>query len=41
MPGSFLTHLTETLEGISADGLYKRERMITSAQSGRIGKVLA
>ena len=40
MPGSFLTHLTETLEGISADGLYKRERMITSAQSGRISVML-
>lgn len=32
----FLTHLRETLTGIEAEGLMKRERLITSAQGGRI-----
>jgi len=36
MSQAFLTHLTATLDGIEQDGLYKRERMITSAQSGQI-----
>ena len=36
MSQAFLTHLTATLNGIEQDGLYKRERMITSAQSGQI-----
>ena len=37
MSSGFLEHITETLNGIEADGLYKRERLITSPQSGRIG----
>ncbi len=36
MPHDFLTHLTETLQQIEKDGLYKRERMITSPQGGNI-----
>ena len=32
----FDTHLTNTLNSIEADGLLKRERMITSPQSGQI-----
>ncbi len=32
----FAAHLTETLAGIDADGLMKRERQITSPQGGRI-----
>ncbi|WP_376870545.1 glycine C-acetyltransferase [Albirhodobacter sp. R86504] len=36
MSTAFLTHLTATLNEIEQDGLYKRERMITSPQSGRI-----
>ncbi len=32
----FLEHLQATLRGIEAEGLLKRERMITSAQSGHI-----
>lgn len=36
MPERFLDHISETLSEIDADGLYKRERLITSAQSGRI-----
>ncbi|MEM6384901.1 MAG: glycine C-acetyltransferase [Pseudomonadota bacterium] len=32
----FDTHLTETLAGIEADGLMKRERDITSAQGARV-----
>lgn len=32
----FSTYLTETLSGIEADGLMKRERLITSPQGGRI-----
>jgi len=36
MPSPFLDHLTQTLQAIDRDGLYKRERTITSAQAGRI-----
>lgn len=36
MSKRFLDHISVTLKGIDADGLYKRERLITSAQSGRI-----
>mgnify|MGYP003331469866 FL=1 len=32
----YLTHLDETLKVIEADGLYKRERLLTSAQSSKI-----
>jgi glycine C-acetyltransferase len=32
----FLAHLTETLAAIEAEGLTKRERLITTPQSGRI-----
>ncbi|MGB3313005.1 MAG: glycine C-acetyltransferase [Albidovulum sp.] len=33
---SFLKHLGETLTGIEADGLFKRERLITSAQGAHV-----
>jgi glycine C-acetyltransferase len=36
MPETFLSHLTETLKQIEADGLYKRERSIVSPQAGHI-----
>ena len=36
MSQRYLIHLGETLKVIEADGLYKRERLITSAQSGKI-----
>lgn len=36
MSNAFLSHISETLTQIEADGLYKRERMITSPQSGEI-----
>ncbi|SDC65832.1 glycine C-acetyltransferase [Ruegeria marina] len=36
MSQSFLSHLTETLAQIEAEGLYKRERLITSPQGGEI-----
>jgi len=36
MLDKFTTHLRETLSAIDRDGLYKRERPITSPQSGRI-----
>lgn len=36
MTAAFLAHVTETLNGIRADGLYKTEREITSPQSGNI-----
>ncbi|WP_299281401.1 glycine C-acetyltransferase [uncultured Tateyamaria sp.] len=36
MTQAFLTHVTDTLAQIEADGMTKRERMITSAQGGRI-----
>ena len=37
---SFLNHLSQTLADITAEGLYKRERLITSAQAGRISVAL-
>ena len=36
MSNAFLSHIGETLTQIEADGLYKRERMITSPQGGEI-----
>ncbi|GGE52139.1 glycine C-acetyltransferase [Actibacterium pelagium] len=36
MSDSFLTHITETLTEIEDQGLYKRERLITSPQGGRV-----
>ncbi len=36
MSTAFLTHVSQTLSQIDADGLYKRERMITSPQRGEI-----
>jgi glycine C-acetyltransferase len=33
---AFLAHLVETLSGIEAEGLYKRERLITSAQGAHV-----
>jgi glycine C-acetyltransferase len=36
MSASFYDHLTETLKEIDADGLYKRERVITSQQFSEI-----
>lgn len=36
MPHSFLQHLTDTLARIEADGLMKRERLITSPQGSEI-----
>ncbi|MEL6452900.1 MAG: aminotransferase class I/II-fold pyridoxal phosphate-dependent enzyme, partial [Pseudomonadota bacterium] len=36
MTAAFLTHITDTLAQIEADGMLKRERAITSAQGGRI-----
>ena len=36
MSESFLTHISETLRQIEAEGLMKRERMITSPQGGEI-----
>lgn len=36
MQTGFIDHITETLQGIEADGLLKREREIVSPQSGRI-----
>lgn len=36
MPAAFLSHLSRTLSEIEAEGLYKRERLITSAQGGHI-----
>ncbi|SLN62405.1 2-amino-3-ketobutyrate coenzyme A ligase [Falsiruegeria litorea R37] len=36
MSHAFLSHVSDTLEQIEAEGLYKRERMITSAQGGEI-----
>lgn len=37
MSTGFLDHIAGTLKGIEAEGLYKRERLIVSAQAGRIG----
>ena len=39
MTTAFLRHLTDTLHGIEAEGLYKRERPLTSAQAGRISVI--
>ncbi|GGH33164.1 2-amino-3-ketobutyrate coenzyme A ligase [Cribrihabitans marinus] len=36
MSQAFLTHITDTLTQIDAEGLYKRERLITSPQRGEI-----
>lgn len=36
MPQNFLARISETLREIEADGLYKRERLITSAQSATV-----
>ncbi|AAV96587.1 glycine C-acetyltransferase [Ruegeria pomeroyi] len=36
MSQSFLSHITDTLAQIEAEGLYKRERLITSPQGGEI-----
>ncbi len=36
MADAFLSHISETLTQIEAEGLYKRERMITSPQGGEI-----
>lgn len=36
MPKPFIDHISETLTQIDAEGLYKRERQITSAQSGTV-----
>jgi len=36
MTHAFIAHVNDTLSGIEADGLYKREREITSPQSARI-----
>ncbi|WP_171177321.1 glycine C-acetyltransferase [Ruegeria sp. HKCCD8929] len=36
MSDTFLSHVTDTLAQIEAEGLYKRERMITSPQGGEI-----
>ncbi|WP_341861219.1 glycine C-acetyltransferase [Gymnodinialimonas sp. 57CJ19] len=36
MSTQFLDHISNTLTGIENDGLYKSERLITSAQAGRI-----
>ncbi len=40
MTTAFLDHLNQTLAGIDAEGLMKRERAITSAQGGRISVTL-
>ncbi|GAA0782989.1 glycine C-acetyltransferase [Roseibium denhamense] len=36
MPSAFLSHVTQTLTEIEAEGLYKRERLISSPQGGHI-----
>ncbi len=36
MPKPFIADITRTLHQIEADGLYKRERLITSAQAGTV-----
>ncbi|WP_170755392.1 glycine C-acetyltransferase [Ruegeria lacuscaerulensis] len=36
MADAFLTHISDTLAQIESEGLYKRERMITSPQGGEI-----
>ena len=34
MSQSFLSHVSDTLAGLEAEGLMKRERLITSPQGG-------
>ncbi|RFC69032.1 MULTISPECIES: glycine C-acetyltransferase [Mesorhizobium] len=36
MPGSFIDHMSQELEGLKSAGLYKSERVITSMQSAEI-----
>ncbi|MEO9651188.1 MAG: glycine C-acetyltransferase [Roseobacter sp.] len=36
MTQAYLSHITDTLDQIAADGMYKRERSITSAQAGQV-----
>ncbi len=36
MTDAYLKHISDTLDGIAADGMMKREREITSPQSGKI-----
>ncbi len=36
MPDPFLAHINDTLAQITSDGLYKRERLITSEQAGTV-----
>ena len=36
MPAAFLDHIRDTLSGIEADGLFKRERLIATPQSNRV-----
>jgi glycine C-acetyltransferase len=36
MPNTFLADISQTLTNIEGDGLYKRERQITSAQAGTV-----
>ena len=36
MPAAFLDHIRDTLSGIEADGLFKRERLIATPQSTRV-----
>ncbi|MGV6804130.1 MAG: glycine C-acetyltransferase, partial [Ruegeria sp.] len=36
MADAFLSHVSDTLSQIKAEGLYKTERMITSPQGGEI-----
>ena len=38
---AFLSHISETLTQIETDGLYKRERLITSPQAGAAALFLA
>jgi len=40
MNANFLKHISDTLHEIESSGLYKRERQIVSAQSGRIDVLL-
>jgi glycine C-acetyltransferase len=36
MTNTFIAGITDTLSQIEAEGLYKRERLITSPQSGTV-----
>ena len=36
MTHTFLSHISDTLDQIEAEGMLKRERLITSPQRGRI-----